>query len=620
MKVFLDGHQFELKSDTGVIRTPLVDFPANIRLDGQQQRKDRTLLSSWAIDRWSGGLGIERLNVDVASSLYRYWDAENVDTRWSGQIILSPAFNTVTPVPSRGDVNVPLLYSDDLYFIESANTGGSESGYDSIGVAYKFVAPNTLGSNVNLGIARGSFGVGSVSVSKAFGLKIVAVAHIEDPNVGREDRVFHIASLGAVASYHYDLNQQAGAIKPKIEDLGGTPHILHYSPEKETVQFVIGDDALTTYSTVASLSAVIGSYLAPLETDGLTMYAQLPQGVYNFDATPAKIIDTQRSMDKNVSQVLFQNYLHFKNKYSLMRYDGTDVLSVGYDLEDGLPSDKWGQITAQTSTWKYLFAAVRGATYSHILTMDRDYAWQYYARMPSPDLWVRDMFLSDSPDGYDRLWCIYGNYGKPGYFLNPMVNPLQAATYSFVGIGDFTPPIFDGGMGEEKGAFYDITLTTDKVNPNAITVAYALDGATSFTDLGTVATTTETLVFGSPYGLEGYRIQPRFTLSNVAVAGTTPVFRQAIIHYLKDPDKRESFDFTVDLERTARDAGKPVEAILGTLSAIMNKKPLMPFQYGQVATKAVKVLDIPSSEEVEEDRVYGSERIGEVRIKVAEIR
>ena len=81
MKVHLDGHEFELVTGTGVNRQPIVEWPQNTRLDGQQMRKDRSLISSYVVDSWKNGLGIERQNTALSAHDYRLWDAENVDTR-----------------------------------------------------------------------------------------------------------------------------------------------------------------------------------------------------------------------------------------------------------------------------------------------------------------------------------------------------------------------------------------------------------------------------------------------------------------------------------------------------------------------------------------------------------
>ena len=608
----------------------MIEWPANTRLDGQQKRKDRSWLSSWAIDRWSGGLGIDRQNVDVAADTYRLWDTENVDTRYPSQIVLSPEFVTCTINPSMGDLELALQHLDDLYFVRTTD-GTLMLGISGMPAAkiYEFIPPNILGSPVNLATvfnaAGGSSAVGSVIAVQSFGRKVGFLCWGGGGGGGANtptNRFAWAATIGGLISGSNLESAPNLGVTPidrfsHISDLTGTLHILE-KRNNDTVGFWVGNRDFGALSEVASLGAVIGSYLAPLQNNGVNMYAYLPEGIYDFDATPDKIIDTSRAKDKNLSQVMFGNNLYFKNKKSLLKYvDPID--SVGYDLEDGLPSDKWGEITAMTSSWKYIFAAVKGATYSHILTKDKYDAWQYYARMPSAGMWVREIFLSDSPDGYDRLWCIYGNHYQPGYFLNPMVNPLQAGTYSFVPTGHFTKPIFDGGMSEENGAFYDMVVTADKINTaNKITALYGLNGAEAVTTLGVVGTTLETLVFGSPYGVEGYRIQPKFMLTG-SPAGTTPVFREATIHYLKDPSKREAFDFTIDLEQSAYSEVKPTEALIGTLNALRDKRTLFPFWYGQIGTKAVKVLDIPSDETVEEDKIYPGEREGEVRLRVAEI-
>lgn len=403
----------------------------------------------------------------------------------------------------------------------------------------------------------------------------------------------------------------------QIAYMGGTLHCLTYDNTLNQVCFFVDNDVGGSVTSVGTISTVVGSYLAPLMTDGLTMYAMLPEGIYDFDTSPNIIVDTSRAKDLNCRQVIFKDELYFKNKQSLIKYT-TPPQSVGYDLGDGLPSDKLGEITAMCSSWRWLFTAVQGATYSHILTYDSK-GWQYYARIPTAGLWVKDMFLSNSPDAIDRLWCIFGNYGYPGYFLNPMVNPLNAATYSYVPTGHFTPPIFDGGMAEEPGAFYDENIIADgMVGSNRITCLYGLDGANPVTTLGVVATNTAALIWGSPYGLEGYKIQPKFILSS-ATSGSTPIFQEAIIHYLKLPEDREAFEFTIDLNETASKEVRPLEAVIGSLNYERQKRTLSPFWYGVIPTKNVKVLEAPSAENIQEDKIFQGEREGFETIRVAEI-
>ena len=59
--ISLNSKDYKIKG--AVIRQPLLEWPNNLRLTGQQERTDRSMLSSWVMDDWSGGLGIEVMNL-----------------------------------------------------------------------------------------------------------------------------------------------------------------------------------------------------------------------------------------------------------------------------------------------------------------------------------------------------------------------------------------------------------------------------------------------------------------------------------------------------------------------------------------------------------------------------
>lgn len=606
MKVYLNGNVYELQSATQVSRKSLLEWPDNIRYDGQQKRKDRRWMSSWAIDAWHNGLGLKHQNTDLTSNEYRLWDVDGCDTRQPASIILSPALNTCTIVPSRGDVDLAFEYVADLYFART--TTGSNAGL------HKFTPPFMIGSFADNNLTNV---LGSITAIKSFGNNIMWVNY---QNTAGGVDYGQLCNSGGIGSTLANVGTiVSGVIRPEIGDFGGTPHVLTYSPELKRAYFYVADQAFANLGTLLSVRTVVGTYLSPLETDGVTMFAQLPQGIYDFDDTPTIVVDTSRAQDKNGAQTIFGGNLYFKNKKSLIKWDGTNTTPKGYDLEDGLPTEQFGEITAACSSWKYIYAAVKGASYSHILTMDENNVWQYYARIPSMGLWVKRLFLSDAPDAIDRLWVIYGNHSFPGYFLNPMVAPLQAGTYSFVPTGYFTKPVFDGGMPEETGAFYDMNVTADGIGgSNKITCVYGLNGANPVSTLGVVSTTSFTHTFGSPYGVEGRRIQPKFILHG-ANNGTSPEFKSAVIHYLKIPKTRESFEFTIDLQETAKTKQNPLEAVIGSLNSERDSKTLLPFWYGQIGTKAVRVIDMPGLEDIELDKIYSGERTGFIRVQLAEI-
>ncbi len=206
--------------------------------------------------------------------------------------------------------------------------------------------------------------------------------------------------------------------------------------------------------------------------------------------------------------------------------------------------------------------------------------------------------------------------------------------------GHFTTPIFDGGIGELKGAFYKLYVFGDKIgtqwyipiggdpgiegqdNSN-ITCYHGIDGSLPISTLGVVATPNAIINFGDT-GLQGNRIQMKYQFkgrsTDTFVDNGGPIFYSAILNYLKDPDKRQTYEFSIDLKKTARDnGGKALEAIIGTLDAITNTKTLVPFYYGQIGTKYVKVIDMPAQENVKEDSIMPAERDGFIRLKLSEI-
>ena len=103
------------------------------------------------------------------------------------------------------------------------------------------------------------------------------------------------------------------------------------------------------------------------------------------------------------------------------------------------------------------------------------------------------------------------------------------------------------------------------------------------------------------------------------VVTQAPQLKQVITTYLKDPDKRYMYDFTVDLDRTAISAAISKEGIIATLGKILDTKTLVPFNYGMEGTKAVKLLEMPEQAQVDSKNMFGGEREGFIKVRLAEI-
>jgi hypothetical protein len=263
------------------------------------------------------------------------------------------------------------------------------------------------------------------------------------------------------------------------------------------------------------------------------------------------------------------------------------------------------------------------------------------------------MFLSDAPDAIDRLWVMFGNYNNIGYFYNPIMNPLQAGTYSYVPTGQVIFPEYDKGFPEEEGLFYKLTTKhkgasllqadiepSDTLTYNILTAMYGLSGSSAVNTLGVIGNVSATgsytrsfpLTFGSPYGERGWTVQLGMYLRQMyryhsqgslvtSYPGTTPVVEEVLLNYLTIPKERNVFDFTIDTGETARREVIPLEAVVGSLDYVKSSIPLVPFWYGRMGTKVVKIVEMPEGENVQSnaEEVYPDERSGFVQIRAIEL-
>lgn len=595
MNIYLDGQKYTIKHNTQIMRTPLIEFAQNIRTTGQQERKDRSMISSWAIEEWGEGFGIERMNVEVERDIASFWDAE-LDTRFPSFIVRSPKFQTCTIVPSRGNLDKIFNHRGDTYLM----------GDD--GILFKYNSAFQVGSIKSITNSTGNIGGAVDALGYVFLRDVGGILRWSSPSLGVCTMVASISIVGSRADSEmtvFDGDKMAVITKNPLS---------YYLDVTNNIVSGVG-----TSVTRTSIGAVVGTYVPPLVTDSTTPYFVSESGVYDVTSGFGGIIDTIGYGDPNQLIMYYQGALYLKSKREILGYDADTaaVTPVGYTLDDGLPSDKIGEVTAWLSTPRWAFCAVKGASYSHILSFDGE-VWGYYAKIPTMGLWVRKMMLSGE-GGQDRLWCLFGNYQFPGFFINPLHSPLQAPTYSFVPTGHITFPYYDGGLSEEDSGLYNVAFTVDGVSAfNYMQVMYGTDGSTPIATLGIVASAPSSLDFGSGLGINAHRLQPQIILR-----GTTnspyPVFRGAVVHYLKLPDTRETFTFTVDVNESHKVDQRTREQIIGSLNYVKNTKTLVPFWYGRMPTKNVRVLEMPSLEDFEDENEYPDEREAMVTVRLTEL-
>ncbi len=577
----------------------MIEFPSNVRTIGQQRREDRTLISTWVLNDWNYGMGCERVEIDTARTKGSLWDVENIDTRFPSFLCRSPAFITCTIVPSRGDLDNIVFWNNNTYMFNRAGA--------NVGIYYNFISPNTIGSLIETQLTYGVAGAvvcgdtlyymaysarGAPAAMKFSYSTVPSGVSNEYNNVSGISGT--LVSMGAVNNRVFAVCNVAGAVQLGAYDIAGT------------------------ISVATGPLQMVGSYPSKVVCDATTGYLAAGDGIYKYDANGFSKFLPVNINDINAQLELWDNDLYLKNYKSLLKIDISSKVAtnIGFDRFDGLPSDKLGEITAMASSNQWLFAAVKGATYSNIYTYNGS-KWDYYARIPTAGIWVKHMYLGNQPGNIDRLWCVFGNHGYPGFFINPLTNPMQAATYAYVPTGYATWPQNDSGMFEFQSAFYDWSFDVDNTSAlKNIIVKYGLDGTTPVTTMGIVASSPQTLTFGS-LGVQGYKIQPKIELIGTENS-TGPNYRNSALHYLKLPDTRETFSFTIDTFETSNAEARSQEEIIGSLNYLRDRKLLTTFWYGRAPTKNVKIMEAPASEFWSEDE-YADERTDMITLRISEI-
>ena len=133
-------------------------------------------------------------------------------------------------------------------------------------------------------------------------------------------------------------------------------------------------------------------------SDGISVYACLPEGVWDMVPSSAEnVVDSTNLIDTGALLNIFGGNLMLKNSEQLISIDPDSLVmkDVGLTLDEGLPINKKGEITAMCSSWNYLFAAVKGPTYPSVFSYDGK-GWHFLAKVPSAGATVRDLFICSS--------------------------------------------------------------------------------------------------------------------------------------------------------------------------------------------------------------------------------
>lgn len=203
----------------------------------------------------------------------------------------------------------------------------------------------------------------------------------------------------------------------------------------------------------------------------------------------------------------------------------------------------------------------------------------------------------------NELWIACNNSGiikthmiKTDNFRRPLLN----AAHEYAASGVLYTTNFDGGFAEVPGCAIEMEIFASKLTAEdeTVLVEYSLDGAESYTTLGTFTSSVTRLKWASGAGIAFTSIRFRFTLSRGSTVTKTPVVHAIVFKYLKVPALRRRISFTVNTEMTGRQRStdKTPEEILDELYALVAATVLKTLTWTGESTYYVKVITMPRTD------------------------
>lgn len=554
-------------------------------------------MSNWWMENFVSGYGCDRiLDSNSVRQNRSFWDGK-VDTERAGQI---------TNPRKRYTENNSL--TPKYYF----NRGGTLYGYRNTGTI-TVIRRTSTGNWVSQ--ATQDVNTGGSKIFDVAGMPCVAVNdNVGDANiyslgdaiVGDEE----FAEVGNPEIACYLPINQIFAIKDTNDELwlaakgdatGYQSVGTHTRPNLANMKAFVGQDGyeglFLFYKDRVTCVEDVGGYGTLIDVD----MAEVPY--INLEGCED---------DNNASEVVAYNkQLIFPVQDTLLAYAANGIITdIGMNMFSGMPSAKQGKVINLQSSVRNLFAGVYQSGVTQVYIFNGE-GWHWFGQSANIGT-SGHILLTKGSDDTSRL--LAGGNLDPTLSLwkHPFENPIHPAegiAFNFESGGDFITPEYDGGLPNQVGVALKLHVEgTFDVNRKATLYYSTLGAGGNFTALGQATQKgLNTFDFGT-VGIEHSLIQFKADLDGNATQ--SPVIRTMVFDYLKTPDNRNTYTFTIDLVKTAGGSQSIhlVAGLIASLNTVRDSKVLVPFQYGAFATSNVKMLAMPAKEEhvTGTDNVYGT--------------
>lgn len=457
----------------------------------------------WTQSDWSSGLGQE---VWASSEAARFYEAENVETRIKGKVMLATAVSVTDASIAAAQ---PVDFNSKI-FMRCTGTNLLRQYTDGVGWA-----------SVGDGFVHGP------SDLVVYGAKLYAAS--------ASTRYVWMATTGSWTRGPVD-REHFAAWNP-----GATPSL--YGSHGHQIFASTDGSAWDTAISVGDSSADITSMVAFDQV----LYIGKEDGLFYYDGTDVfQMVNCKNKLwSGNFCEMAeFDGFLYFNILGAVYKYSSSAIVPITPKMQGDLTKEGYGYGAPEA------FVASPTAIYVGFDLAENDYP----IILSYNGLGWHTVYKGASADTFEGMgysaeldWLLI-NDGSTRYRQLPSFSDLPYPT--FAATGSITTPRFDGDMPQTSKAVKSVTLRTrDCSTTQKVNVKYRKDGTLTWTDAGDITSSpSEELSLSALAGAiqVDNDIQFKFTITTTSVA-MTPVIENMAVLWLPRPPATFAHQISVRL-------------------------------------------------------------------------
>lgn len=361
-------------------------------------------------------------------------------------------------------------------------------------------------------------------------------------------------------------------------------------------------------------SRFTGMFVGKDASDDPALYFLTPQGMYyldvfaNFTFGPTEVTWEEDSTSGKKG-LYWKGDTYVAVGKGIYKISQGVVSLVGPDQDDGLPEDMQGTVTDMIGVGFWLVIAVDGGSSNKSSILKRYITGKHWhpVYLGSVNTAIRTL-LWDS----GTLYFGEGTNVKSMPFPNQTENQAKLSTYTYGASGDLIYPWFGSEFEAMPKVAHKLRAVTQNCDADeTITISYRKDSETSWTSLGSFATSPRPTALpfpasGNAIGVAFERIQFKASFARGDTTTNSPKLESLILEYRVTPPVLWGWDFKV---KAMTQGDKRGQDIIDALRTAIEAGTLLSFYPSGDKSKDQYFVEVAQMPGTEKGTEFGQEGI-----------